>query len=75
MMKETRKSGAPVNGTIEVHVAAEKDQENMGLIRTFVNPPVLYALAVVSMICLWVIAGGLLADIGFVGTLVHMAAT
>ena len=66
----TMKSGAPVNGTIEVHVEEEKDQENMGLIRTFINPPVLYSLAAVTMIVLWVVADGLLADTGFVGTLV-----
>jgi len=66
----TMKSGAPVNGSIEVYVEEKKDQENMGLINTFFNPPVLYSLAVVTLLCLWVATGGLLADVGFVGTLV-----
>lgn len=66
----TIRSGSAVNGSIEVWVEDKKDQDNMGLVATFCNAPVLYSLFGVGLLCMWVAGSGLLADAGFVGTLV-----
>jgi cytochrome c oxidase cbb3-type subunit I/II len=51
----TMRSGAPVNGTVEVLV--EPAGEVMGFGRTFWNPPVLTCLAGVIFGCLWLFGG------------------
>ncbi|HEX9782287.1 MAG TPA: cytochrome-c oxidase, cbb3-type subunit I [Opitutaceae bacterium] len=55
----TIRSGRPSNGVIEVH--AEQTAPNLGMVATFVNPPVIYATLVVVFAMTWAFGGDFLS--------------
>ncbi len=70
----TIKSGKPVNGCIDVYVEDKKDQENMGLVRTFLNPPVIYSALLILFVCMWLFGDGYTAMRSFVMSIIISAA-
>ncbi len=69
-------SGAQaVNGTVEVfddadqtHGAAVADAK-LGILATFINPPVLFSILGSGFACAWMFGGGVLSIAGLVGTM------
>jgi cytochrome c oxidase cbb3-type subunit I/II len=72
-MWQTLRGAQPVNGTIEVYAddehAAPADSR-MGLLGTFLNPPVLFSILGSGFACAWMFGGNVLSIAGLVGTLV-----
>jgi cytochrome c oxidase cbb3-type subunit I/II len=70
---KTVRGAQPVNGSIEVfddepaHAAAA--QPKLGLLPTFINPPVLFSILGFGFACAWMFGGNALSIAGLVGTM------
>lgn len=73
-MYRTLKGAQPVNGTIEVYVEKPEPTERLGLVRTFINAPVLLAVFLVAFSTLWMMGSGLVSMAGLAGALVTVVA-
>ncbi len=68
---QTVRGAQPVNGTIEVYEDEEVYAPNTGLslLRTFLNPPVLFSIGAVGLACAWMFGTDLLSLAGLAGLL------
>jgi cytochrome c oxidase cbb3-type subunit I/II len=71
-MWRTLRGAQAVNGTVEVFDddAAHAPTESVGVLGTFLNPPVLFSVMGVGFACAWMFGGHGLGLAGFVGTLI-----
>jgi cytochrome c oxidase cbb3-type subunit I/II len=64
-------SGAePVDGRIEVFVDAHAEEKPLGLLPTFLNPPVVFSTLGIGFACVWMFGNHLLQIVGLFGTAV-----
>jgi cytochrome c oxidase cbb3-type subunit I/II len=71
-MWQTLRGAQPVNGTVEVfeddsaHAPADG---RVGVLGTFLNPPVLFSILGTGFACAWMFGGNVLSILGLVGTM------
>ncbi len=58
-----------VNGTVEVPDDGGTAEPRLGLLATFLNPPVLFSILGTGFACAWMFGGDALSILGLVGTL------
>jgi cytochrome c oxidase cbb3-type subunit I/II len=71
-MWKTIRGAAAVNGTVEVFDDEEAHApagEKLGVLGTFINPPVLFSFLGVGFACVWMFSGEVLSIAGLVGTM------
>lgn len=73
-MYRTIKGAQPVNGTIEVYIEKPVPSERLGLVRTFINAPVLLTVFLVAFSTLWMMGNGLFSMAGLAGALITVVA-
>ena len=73
-MYRTIKGAQPVNGTIEVYIEKPVPSERLGLVRTFINAPVLLTVFLVAFSTLWMMGNGLVSMAGLAGALITVVA-
>jgi cytochrome c oxidase cbb3-type subunit I/II len=69
---QTLRGAQPINGTIEVfadEAAHVPEAGRLGLLATFLNPPVLFSILGSGFACAWMFGGHVLSMLGLVGTL------
>jgi cytochrome c oxidase cbb3-type subunit I/II len=59
----------PVNGTIEVAAGEETPEPRLGLLATFLNPPVMFSLLGTGFACAWMFGADALSLLGLLGAL------
>ncbi|MBI5689330.1 MAG: cytochrome-c oxidase, cbb3-type subunit I [Verrucomicrobia bacterium] len=70
-MWQTLRGAQPVNGTVEVFDdEAAPGESRMGVLGTFLNPPVLFSVLGCGFACAWMFGGSVISMAGLVGTLV-----
>ena len=69
---QTLRGAVPVNGSIEVFEdeSGHAGQRSMGLIGSFLNPPVLFSVFGVAFACVWMFGSDFISIAGLVGTMV-----
>jgi cytochrome c oxidase cbb3-type subunit I/II len=67
----TVRGAQPVNGTLEVFEDDEvrASKERMGLLGTFLNPPVFFTVIGVGFACTWMFSSGGISFAGLIGTM------
>ncbi len=71
-MWQTLRGAQPVNGTVEVFADDEAHapaDAKLGLLGTFLNPPVLFSILGVGFACAWMFGANALSVAGLVGTM------
>ncbi len=69
---QTLRGAQPVNGTVEVFDDADSQdpaESRLGLLTTFLNPPVLFSILGSGFACAWMFGGNVLSIAGLVGTM------
>jgi len=71
-MWQTLRGAQPVNGTVEVfedETAHAPADGRVGVLGTFLNPPVLFSILGTGFACAWMFGGNVLSILGLVGTM------
>ncbi|MEO6001953.1 MAG: cytochrome-c oxidase, cbb3-type subunit I [Opitutus sp.] len=76
-MWRTIRHAQPVNGTVEVFADEEAPEvrETVGVLGTFINPPVLFTVSGVAFACAWMFGNETLSIVGIVGTIMCVVFT
>ena len=69
---QTLRGAVPVNGSIEVFEdePVHAEAKSMGLLGSFLNPPVLFSVFGVAFACAWMFGGDFVSIAGLVGTMI-----